>query len=131
MDMHQQRKNDIEKHINEELILQKDLEEDLRLAQEPQQKNKFKKQIKEVKVRISEYQTELGSLFDNQQKQESLVSAMTTLTFRELDMVTSGILCMPISAEANYTVLPPVTKMLKNELTKDLVLEIFVVGLLA
>ncbi|MEH2261788.1 MAG: hypothetical protein V7K59_02700 [Nostoc sp.] len=129
--MHQQRKNDIEKHINEELILQKDLEEDLRLAQEPQQKNKFKKQIKEVKVRISEYQTELGSLFDNQQKQESLVSAMTTLTFRELDMVTSGILCMPISAEANYTVLPPVTKMLKNELTKDLVLEIFVVGLLA
>ncbi|MEH2285450.1 MAG: hypothetical protein V7K90_29735 [Nostoc sp.] len=115
--MHQQRKNDIEKHINEELILQKDLEEDLRLAQEPQQKNKFKKQIKEVKTRISEYQIELGSLFENQQKQESLVSAMTTLTFRELDMVTSGILCMPISAEANYTVLPPVTKMLKNELT--------------
>ncbi|MHC0064705.1 hypothetical protein ACWATR_17695 [Nostoc sp. UIC 10890] len=49
MNMHQQRKNDIEKHINEELILQKELEDDLRLAQEPQQKTKFKKQIKEEK----------------------------------------------------------------------------------
>ncbi|MFS0519755.1 hypothetical protein ACEYW6_34365 [Nostoc sp. UIC 10607] len=117
MNMHQQRKNDIEKHINEELILQKELEDDLRLAQEPQQKTKFKKQIKEVKSRISEYKTELDSLSDHPQKQESLVSAMTTLTFRELDMVTQGILCMPISAEVNYTVLPPVPKMLKNELT--------------
>jgi len=44
-----QRKKDLDEHIQEELTLQKQLEEDLRLAQDPQQKTKLKKQIKEVK----------------------------------------------------------------------------------
>lgn len=42
---------------------------------------------------------------------------MTTITFRELDMVTQGILCMPIPADPNFVVLPPREKMLKNEFT--------------
>lgn len=117
MEQHQQRKNDLEEHIEEELKLQKKLEDELRLAQEPQQKEKLKKQIKEFKNRISTYNSELDSLYRSKQEQETLVHAMTAITFRELDMVTQGILCMPISTEPNFFVLPPVEKMLKNELS--------------
>jgi hypothetical protein len=115
--LHQQRKNDLEEHIEEELKLQKKLEDELRLAQEPQQKEKLKKQIEEFKNRISTYSSELNSLHASKQEQETLVHAMTAITFRELYMVTQGILCMPIPTEPNFFVLPPVEKMLKNELT--------------
>lgn len=117
MDLHQRRKNDLEENIKEELKLQKELEDDLRLTQEPQQKAKLKKQIKEVKSRIADYKSELDSPCNSKQEQESLVKAMTTITFRELNTVTQGILCMPIPANSNFTVFPPVEKMLKNELT--------------
>lgn len=117
MDLHQQRKNDLEEFIKKDLNLQKQLEDDLRLAQEPQQKEKLNKQIEEIKTRIATYEGEIGSLHGSKQKQESLVNAMTAITFRELQMVTQGILCMPIPAETNYVVLPPVKKMLKNQLT--------------
>lgn len=118
VDSHQeQRKSDLEENIDEELKLQKELEDELRLAQDPPQKRKLKKQINEVKNRVNEYRNELDSLSKNKHEQESLVNAMTTITFRELEMVTQGILCMPISAETNFIVLPPIEKMLKNDLT--------------
>ncbi|MEG4323126.1 MULTISPECIES: hypothetical protein [unclassified Microcoleus] len=117
MESHQQRKHDLQEHIKEELTLQKQFEDDLRDAQDPQHKNKLQKQIQEVKSRVTNYQSELDSLCKSQQEQNSLVSAMTNITFRELDMVTKGIICMPIPSDANFLVITPVEKMLKNQLT--------------
>ncbi|HAX80618.1 MAG TPA: hypothetical protein DCY88_33475 [Cyanobacteria bacterium UBA11372] len=117
MDQHQQRKHDLEEHIKEELTLQKQLEDELRFTQDPQQEAKIKKQIKKVKSRINDYQSQLDALCQSQQEQYSLVSAMTNITFRELDMVTQGIICMPIPSDANFLVTAPVEKMLNNQLT--------------
>lgn len=120
MDSHlEKRKRDLEENIDNELTLQKELEDDLRLASDTQEKGKLKKKIKEVKNRINEYRDELNSLYKNKREQESLVSAMTNITFRELQMVTDAILCMSIPTESNFIVLAPIDKMLKNELTKD------------
>ena len=116
MDLHQQRKHDLEEHIKQDLTLQKQFEDDLRFAQDPQHKAKLKKEIKEVKSRIANYENELNSPYQSQQDQASLVNAMTNITFRELDLVTEGILCMSIPSDANFFVLPPVEKMLKNQL---------------
>lgn len=115
--MHQQRKNDLEEHIQEDLKLQKELEDELRLAQNPQYKGKLKKQIKEIKTRITDYQDELNSIIDSKQNQDNIVRAMTNITFSELDIVTKGIIRMPIPSDANFLVTPPVQKMLKNQLT--------------
>ncbi|MFM5892140.1 MAG: hypothetical protein ACKOQS_28255 [Dolichospermum sp.] len=117
MDWHHKRKKDLEEHLKEDYTLLKDLEDDLRLAEERKSQTKFKKQIKEVKDRISEYQNELDSLSNAQKKQDLLVDAMTNITFRELRMVTDGIFTMPVEFDESYTVVPVVEKMLKNELT--------------
>lgn len=119
MEPHHQRKQDLQENIKAELTLQKELEDDLRLAEDPKQKTKLKKEIKEVKSRITDYKNELSSLEPSPQEQASLVSAMTNITFRELDVVTRGIICMPIPSEPNFFVLPPVEKMLKNQLNRD------------
>jgi len=116
---HHQRKQDLKENIKAELTLLKELEEDLRLAEDPKQKRKFKKEIKEVKSRITEHENESSSLEPSPQEQASLVSAMTNITFKELDLVTLGIICMPIPSEPNFFVLPPVEKMLKNQLNRD------------
>jgi hypothetical protein len=115
--LHQQRKQDLKEHIGEDYMLLKELEDDLRLTQEVQPKAKLKKQIKEVKSRIKEYRNELDSLSNSQQEQDLLINAMANITFRELDMVTGGILSMPVEFDESYTVVPVVTKMSKNELT--------------
>ncbi|GEM_PF-1765672 len=117
MDLHHQRKKDLEEHLQEDYTLLKDLENDLRLAEESRPKTKLKKQIKEVKDRISEYNNELNSLSNSPKEQDLLVNAMTNITFRELGMVTDGILSMPVEFDESYTVVPVVTKMSKNELT--------------
>ncbi|MBN3881959.1 MAG: hypothetical protein HWQ44_02955 [Nostoc sp. JL34] len=117
MDLHQQRKQDLKEHIDKDYILQKELEDELRLTQEVQPKAKLKKQINEVKCRIKEYKTEFKSLSNSQQEQDLLVNAMANITFRELDMVTDGILSMPVEFDESYTVVPVVIKMSKNELT--------------
>lgn len=119
MEPHHQRKQDLEENIKAELTLLKELEEDLRLAEDPKQKRKFKKEIKEVKSRITDHENESSSLEQSPQEQASLVSAMTNITFRELDVVTQGIICMPILSDPNFSVLPPVEKMLKNQLNRD------------
>lgn len=119
MEPHHQRKQDLQENIKAELTLQKELEDDLRLAEDPKQKTKLKKEIKEVKSRITDYKNELSSLDPSPQEQASLVSAMTNITFRELDVVTQGIICMPIPSDPNFFVLPPVEKMLKNQLNRD------------
>jgi hypothetical protein len=116
---HHQRKQDLQENIKAELTLQKELEDDLRLADDPKQKTKLKKEIKEVKTRVTDYKNELSSLEQSPQEQASLVSAMTNITFRELDVVTQGIICMPIPSDPNFSVLPPVEKMLKNQLNRD------------
>lgn len=117
MALHQQRKQDLKEHIDEEYIILKELEDDLRLTQEVQPKAKLKKQIKEVKSRIKEYRNELDYLSNSQQEQDLLINAMANITFRELDMVTDGILSMPVEFDESYTVVSVVTKMSKNELT--------------
>lgn len=122
--MHRQRKNDLEEHIKKDLKLQKELEDEWRLTQEPILREKIGKQIHEIKNRITDYSNELSSLYGSNPEQESLVSAMTAITFRELDMVTQGILCMPVPTTANYSVLQPIEKMLKNELTSAIQLRL-------
>lgn len=118
MEPHQHRKHDLEENIKEEFTLQKQLEDELRFTQDPQQEAKLKKQIKKIKSRVTDYQSQLDDLCHSKQEQDSLVSAMTNITFRELDMVTQGIICMPIPSDANFLVTtPPVEKMLKNQLT--------------
>jgi hypothetical protein len=117
VDLHQQRKQDLKEHIDEDYMLLKELEDDLRLTQETQPKRKLKKHIEEVKGRIKEYKNELDSLSNSQQEQDLLVNAMANITFRELDMVTDGILSMPVEFDESYTVVPVVIKMSKNELT--------------
>ncbi|MEG4860766.1 hypothetical protein QUB75_25000 [Microcoleus sp. K1-B6] len=117
MEPHQQRKQDLEENIKEEFKLQKQLEDALRFAQDPQQKAKFKKDIKEVKNRVDDYNIELNSLSQSQQDQYSLVSAMTNITFKELNMVTQGIIFMPIPSNTNFFVTAPLEKMLNNQLT--------------
>ena len=99
MEPHHQRKQHLQENIKEELTLQKELEDYLRLAEDPKQKTKLKKEIKEVKSRITDYKNELSSLDPSPQEQASLVSAMTNITFRELDVVTQGIICMPIPSD--------------------------------
>jgi len=113
---HHQRKQDLQENIKSQLTLQKELEEALHLAEDPKQKTKLKKEIREVKSRITDYKNELSSLEPSPQEQASLVSAMTNITFKELDIVTLGIICMPLPSDPNFFVLPPVEKMLKNQL---------------
>ncbi|MBE9119357.1 hypothetical protein IQ269_00685 [Tychonema sp. LEGE 07199] len=117
MEPHHQRKNDLEENIKEEYKLLKQLEEGLRLASEPQQKTKFNKDIEEVKSRVGNYNVELNSLGQSQQDKNSLVRAMTNITFKELDIVTQGIICMSIPSDTNFSVTPPLEKMFNNQLT--------------
>jgi hypothetical protein len=117
VDSYQQRKKHLEEHIEKRLNFQKQYEDKLHLEDDPGQVEKLNGQIEKVKEDITNYRTELASLCEGKTEQETLAQAMTAITFRELDMVTQGILCMPIPTDANFLVLPPPQKMLKNELT--------------
>jgi len=132
VDSYQQRKKHLEEHIKKCLNLQKQYEDKLHLADDPGQEEKLNGQIEKVKENIANYRTELDSLCEVRIEQETLAHAMTTITFRELEMVTQGILCMPIPTDANFVVLPPPQKMLKNELTgaaqRRLILQAKMVG---
>lgn len=116
MDLHQ-RKKDLLAHIKQDLELQKKLEDQRRYEDDEKKKQKLNNQIQEVIRSINTYQVELDSIGSSKQEQESLLSAMTAITFKELSLVTQGILCMPIPSDINFQVLPPVEKMLKNQLT--------------
>ena len=124
MDLHQQREQDLNEHIKKDLELQKKLEDQFRYEENEKEKEKLKNQIQEVKNSIVNYKSELNSLEFTEQDQVSLVSIMTTITFMELDMVTRGILCMPIPADSNFVVLPPGEKMLKLKKIQNLELQL-------
>ncbi|MEM7555023.1 MAG: hypothetical protein AAF378_13145 [Cyanobacteria bacterium P01_A01_bin.84] len=116
MDSYQQREQDLKEHIKEDLELQKKLEDKKRCENDEKEKKKLEQQIEEVKNSILNYKSELESL-PSIAEQESLNNAMTKITFVELDMVTNGILRMPLPTESNYNIIPPIEKMSKNELT--------------
>ncbi|MEA5470355.1 hypothetical protein [Spirulina sp. 06S082] len=107
--MNCQRKNQVEAHISTELDLQKELEDRLRYEKNPQEQGKLNSQINESKNRRNGYEQEL---------EHSLKKAMINITFRELEIVTKSILCMPpLPPETNFKIIPPQQKILKNELT--------------
>jgi len=117
VDWHQQREEDLNEHIKKELDFLKELEDKKRYENDIGEKKKLEQQIKERKDSIDNYQSELNSLANSIREQESLTMAMTNITFRELDMVTDGILSMPPPIETNYNIIPLTEKMLKNQLT--------------
>ncbi len=118
MNFDQKRKEQLEKNIEECLNLQNKYEKELNFTDDPGEIKKFRSKIDKVKERIFDYKTELNDLSGERKEEESLARAMTTITFRELEMVTQGILCMPIPTDPNFTVLSPIQKMLRNELTR-------------
>ena len=118
MDPYQQRKHDLEEHIKEEFKLQKEFETELRLAQDPQHKQKLKNRIQEVKDRVDDFNIEFELLSQSRHNQYSLVSAMTNITFTELDIVTKGIIGMPIPPDINFSLTNPLQKMFNNQITE-------------
>jgi hypothetical protein len=120
VDSYQQRKKHLEEHIEKCLNLQKQYEDKLHLEEDPRQIEKLDSEIEKVKERIANYRTELDSLAGKRTEPEVLAHAMIAITFRELEMVTQGILCMPIPIDTDFSApLPPPQKMLKNELTMN------------
>ncbi|NER51273.1 MAG: hypothetical protein F6J92_32315 [Symploca sp. SIO1A3] len=117
MDPYQQRKHDLDDNIKNCLILQKKYEDELLLEDDPGQIAKLEAKLAKIKENIANYQTELNDLVGGKIEEDSLTRAMTAITFRELEMVTQGILCMPLPTDTNFIVLPPQQKILKNELT--------------
>jgi hypothetical protein len=115
---YQQRKYDLEEHIKEEFKLLKEYEIEWRWAEDPQQKQKLKKRIQEVKDRVNDFNVEFESLSQSQHNQYSLVSAMTNITFTELDTVTKGIIGMPIPPDINFSLTNPLEKMFNNQITE-------------
>jgi hypothetical protein len=118
VDLHQQREQHLKEHINEDLELQKKLEDDLRIAGDEKQKAKLKKDIKDIKGEITVRQNELNTIIA--QRRESLAREMPSVTFDELEIVTKFIVGMqPASTEINFTLTDITQKMLTNQLTQE------------
>ena len=127
MDLHHQRKLDLEENIKEEYKLLKQYEDDLRLTGEAQLKTKLNKQIEEAKSRINEHKNELDSLLNSPGQQDLLVDAMTSITFCELDIVIKTMITLqanPLPPETNFTITNPTDKISKNRFTNNVLFPI-------
>lgn len=112
-----QRKIDLEENLKEDYKLLKQYEDELRFAGDAKQKGNINKQIEEINSRINKQKQELLCLSNAQKEQDLLDNAILNITFKELDMVTHGILRMPIQVEENYHIIPVFTKISRNEIT--------------
>lgn len=122
MDSYHQREQDLNRHINESLELQHELETKERYEDDPKKQVKFKKDIDALKEKISNYCSELESLVKEkrEKEREALAREMPSVTFDELEVVTKFILRMqPASSEINFTLTDITEKMLKNQLTAE------------
>ena len=120
MKPYRQRVQDVEEQISEDYKLQVKLENDLRYEDNPKLKGKLEKDINEIKNKIAERNKELEEIRDKIQKQEALAREMPAVTFDELDVVTKFILGMrPPSSEISFTITGIREKMLKNNLTEE------------
>lgn len=115
---HQRREQDLNEHIEDDLKLQKTLENKLRYAEDEKEKAKLKKDIKDIKESVTAYRHELANI--TQQNREAIARAMPSVSFDELDVVTKFILGMPpASTEINFTLTDIREKILKNQLTEE------------
>ncbi|MDF5723713.1 MAG: hypothetical protein PUP91_25255 [Rhizonema sp. PD37] len=74
--------------------------------------------LKKMEASVEQKLDKLKETLSNfEYEQEFLVNAMTNVTFVELDIVTRGILLMPIPTDDDYNVLSVRTKISKNEIT--------------
>lgn len=120
MDLHQQREQNLEKWIQEDIDLRKELEDTRRYADCPKEKARLKREIEEVKERIICHQTELDSFVDQKKFKEAIAREMPVITFYELEIVTGFILSAPPAPpDASFTLTDPIQKMLKNKLTEN------------
>ena len=118
MDLHQQREQDLQEHIKNDLKLLKNLEDQLRLSTDEKEKTKLKKETKELKENIYNHQNEISTI--TTQRRESIAREMPSVTFDELDTVTKYILRMaPDSPEINFNLTGIKQKMSKNHLTQE------------
>lgn len=115
---HQRREQDLKEHIDNDLELQKTLEDKLRYAEDEKEKAKLKKDIKDLKESVTAHRNELTTIA--KQNREALAREMPSVSFDELDVVTKFILGMPpASTEINFTLTDIRDKILKNHLTEE------------
>ncbi len=118
MDLHQQREQDLQEHIENDLKLLKSLEDQLRLSIDEKEKAKLNKDIKELKNNISTHRNEINTIIT--QRRESIAREMPSVTFDELDVVTKFILHMPPAySEINFTLTDIREKISRNHLTEE------------
>lgn len=119
MESSQQRINDLEDHLKQDYQLLKELEDKTRLEDDPKKKKQLETNIIDVKQYINKYQTELLSIKQENHQQFNLALEMIQVTYTELDMVTKGIMSMPVPTENSFTLITPQEKISKNKLSNS------------
>ena len=119
MESSQQRINDLEDHLQKDYQLLKELEDKNRLEDDPRKKKYLESEIKRIEQSIKKYQTKLHSIKQENNQKFNLALEMTKVTYTELDMVTKGIMSMPISSEINFTLITPQEKIITNHLSNS------------
>lgn len=118
MDLHQQREQDLKEHIDKDLALQNELEDNLRYENDPKEKAKLKKAINDIEETITTRRNKLNLLIQERQEQEALALQMPKITFYELELVTKSIISIsPAPPETNFALTNPTEKMSKNRFT--------------
>ena len=119
MESSQQRINDLEDHLKQDHKLQKELEDKVRLEDDPQNKKKLETKIIEIKQSIAKYQTELISIKSENNQKFNLALQIAQVTYTELDMVTKGIMSMPVPIKSNFILIAPEEKIKRNQLSNS------------
>ncbi len=123
MDWDQQRELHLREHIDKDLALQNDLEDDLRYESDAKVKEKIKRQIQELEENILDRRRKINILIEERQEQEALIARqMPNITFYELEIVIKTIIAVPIDTaapETNFTLTNPTEKISKNRFTDN------------
>jgi hypothetical protein len=123
VDWDQQREQDLRKHLDKDLALQNELEDNLRYESDFKEKEKIKRQIQDVEESIINRRKKITILIQERQEQEALISRqMPNITFYELEIVIKAIIAIPIDPappETNFTLTNPTEKIFKNRFTDN------------
>jgi len=114
---HHQREQDLNEHLEKDLELQKKLEDDVRVAIDSKEEAKLERQIEKIKQNRAVREEELNTIA---QRRESIAREMPSVTFHELEVVTSFILRMPpASPEISFNLTDIREKISRNNLTEE------------
>lgn len=122
MDLHEERKSQIEQRLGKVVRLLGECELSLIDETDPKTRSKLKTQISELKEEMSNCQLDLDTLEEtNTQRNSALM--MAKITYDDINFVITALLnqrAMPTNNQDNYQLTYPEEKMSKNDLTHEI-----------